>query len=235
VDLIARFAEDPSAAAIFLDIDGVLAPIVARPEDAAVPEETRQELRRLDERYELVACITGRPSVDAQRVVGVPELVYVGNHGLELDPAAPDWAARLAPFLAGLDWPRIEDKGIAASLHYRDRPDEEAARAELEEIAVQARAEGFVPRFGRKVLEILPPLRANKGSAVRHLLAAHDCRRALFAGDDTTDLDAFQALDGLELAVRLAVASSEGPTELRDAADVIVDGPEEVLAVLRRL
>ena len=235
MDLIARFAEDPSAAAIFLDIDGVLAPIVARPEDAAVPEETRQELRRLDERYELVACITGRPSVDAQRVVGVPELVYVGNHGLELDPAAPDWAARLAPFLAGLDWPRIEDKGIAASLHYRDRPDEEAARAELEEIAAQARAEGFVPRFGRKVLEILPPLRANKGSAVRHLLAAHGCRRALFAGDDATDLDGFQALDGLELAVRLAVASSEGPTELRDAADVIVDGPEEVLAVLRRL
>jgi trehalose 6-phosphate phosphatase len=235
VDLIARFAEDPSAAAIFLDVDGVLAPIVPRPEDATVPQETRHELRRLAARYDLVACVTGRPSEDAQRVVGVPELVYVGNHGLDLEPEAGDWAARLAPFLAGLDWPRIEDKGITASLHYRDRPDEEAARAELEEIAAQARAEGFVARFGRKVLEILPPLRANKGSAIRHLLAAHASRRGLFAGDDTTDLDGFQALDGLELAVRVAVVSGEGPTELRELADVTVDGPGELRALLQRL
>jgi trehalose 6-phosphate phosphatase len=235
VDLLARFAEDPSAAAVFLDVDGVLAPIVPRPEDAVVPDETRAQLRRLDERYDLVACISGRASEDAERVVGVPGLVYVGNHGLELEPEAPLWAARLAPFLAALDWPRIEDKGVTASLHYRERTDEDAARAQLEGVAARARAAGFVTRFGRKVLEILPPLQASKGTAVRHLLDTHGSRRALFAGDDTTDLDGFRALDGLELAVRVAVVSREGPTELQESADVTVDGPEELLAVLRRL
>jgi trehalose 6-phosphate phosphatase len=235
VDLLARLAEDPSAAALFLDVDGVLAPIVPRPQDARVPDETRDELKRLDERYELVACITGRGSEDAERIVGVPGLVYFGNHGLELDPEAPVWAGRLADFLAELDWPRIEDKGLSASLHYRDHPDEEAARGELEKIAAHARGAGFAARFGRKVLEILPPLEADKGTAVRKLLATRDIRRALYAGDDTTDLDGFRALDGLELAVRVAVASPEGPTALRESADLIVDGPGELLALLRRL
>ena len=235
MDLLARLAEDPSSAALFLDIDGVLAPIVARPQDARVPDDTREELRRLDDRYGLVACVSGRAGDDAERVVGVPGLVYVGNHGLELEPDAPLWAARLAPFLAGLEWPRIEDKGLTASLHYRDRPDEGAARAELEAIAARAREAGFVARFGRKVLEILPPLEADKGTAVRRLLANSGLERALYAGDDTTDLDGFRALDGLELAVRVAVVSPEGPAALRESADLEVEGPAELLAVLRRL
>jgi trehalose 6-phosphate phosphatase len=235
VDLLARLAEDPSSAAIFLDVDGVLAPIVPRPEDARVPDETREELRRLDRRYELVACISGRASEDAERVVGVAGLVYVGNHGLEVEPEAALWAARLASFLTGLDWPRIEDKGLTASLHYRDRPDEDTARAELETIAARARVAGFLARFGRKVLEILPPLEANKGTAVRQLLTAHGLRRALYAGDDTTDLDGFRALDGLEVAVRVAVVSREGPTELHESADLTVEGTAELLAVLRTL
>jgi trehalose 6-phosphate phosphatase len=235
VDLLARLAEDPSTAALFLDVDGVLAPIVPRPEDARVPDNTREELRRLAQRYDLVACISGRAAEDAKRVVGVPELVYAGNHGLELEPEAPAWSARLAPFLAKLDWPRIEDKGLTASLHYRDRPDEEAAHAALEEIAAQARAAGFVARFGRKVLEILPPLRANKGTAVRRLLETRGIERALYAGDDTTDLDGFRALDGLKLAVRIAVVSHEGPTALHESADLTVDGPGELLGILRRL
>jgi trehalose 6-phosphate phosphatase len=235
VDLLARLAEDPSTAALFVDVDGVLAPIVPRPEDARVPDDTREELQRLDSCYELVACISGRASDDAERVVGVPELVYAGNHGLELEPEAPKWSARLAPFLATVDWPHIEDKGLTASLHYRERPDADTALAELEAIATKARAAGFVARFGRKVLEILPPVQANKGTAVRRLLEMHGVERALYAGDDTTDLDGFKALDGLELAVRVAVVSREGPSALYESADLRVDGPEEFLAVLRRL
>jgi trehalose 6-phosphate phosphatase len=235
VDLLARLAEDPSAAALFLDIDGVLAPIVPRPQDARVPEETRDELRRLHQRYGLVACITGRTREDAERVVGVPELVYVGNHGLDGEPEAPLWAGRLASFVTGLDWPRIENKGLTASLHYRDRPDEDAARAELEQIAARARAAGFVARFGRKVLEFLPPLDANKGTAVRRLLELKGLRRALYAGDDTTDLDGFRALGGLDVAVRVAVVSHEGPSALYESADLTVDGAGEFFQVLQRL
>jgi trehalose 6-phosphate phosphatase len=235
VDLLARLAEDPKKAALFLDVDGVLAPIVPRPEDARVPDETREELRRLNGRYALVACISGRAGADAQRIVGIPELVYVGNHGLELDGEAAGWGERLQRFLAGVAWPATENKQLTASLHYRGAPDEGAARAALEDVKARAEREGFVARFGRKVLEVLPPLDAHKGTAVRQLLAERSLRRALYAGDDTTDLDGFRALDGLDVSVRIAVASAEGPAELRDAADLTVAGPQELLLVLRRL
>ncbi len=235
MDLVARLAEDPRRAAILLDVDGALAPIVPRPEDARVPPETQDELRRLHGRYALVACVSGRAGDDARRIVGVPELVYVGNHGLELEPESRVWGERLLRFLADVDWPDLEDKGLTASLHYRNAPDQDAARAELEEIADRARKAGFVARFGRKVLEILPPLEANKGTAVRRLLAERGVERALYAGDDTTDLDAFRALEPMEVGVRVAVASPEGPRELADAADVVVDGPPALLELLRRL
>lgn len=235
MDLLSRLAEDPQRAAILLDVDGALAPIVPRPEDARVPPETQSELRRLHERYALVACITGRSGEDARRVVGVPELVYVGNHGLELEPESAAWVERVREFLAQIDWPEVEDKGFSASFHYRNAPDESAARAAAEAIADGARDAGFTARFGRKVLEILPPIPANKGTAIGRLLEQHRLERALYAGDDTTDLDAFGALEALELGIRIAVASPEGPPALRDAADVVVNDPLELLELLRRL
>jgi len=235
VDLVARLAADPTRVALFFDVDGVLAPIVARPEDARVPEETRAELRRLDERYALVACISGRGGEEARRIVGVPELTYVGNHGLELDARAAGWGRRLQDFLDDVDWPATENKGLTASLHYRGSEDEDAARAALRDVKTRAERAGFVARFGRKVLEVLPPLDVHKGTAVRQLLAERDLSRALYAGDDTTDLDAFRALDGLDVSLRVAVTSEEGPAELREAADLTVERPEELLAILRRL
>jgi trehalose 6-phosphate phosphatase len=235
VTLVERLAENPSLAAVLLDVDGALAPIVPRPEDARVSEETRTELRRLHTRYALVACISGRAGADARAVVGVPELAYVGNHGLELDPEAGEWCARLRRFLADVEWAKLEDKGLSASLHYRDAQDEPAARADLELVAERARRAGFVARFGRKVLEVLPPLEADKGTAVRRLLAERGLRRALYAGDDTTDLDAFVAVGELELGVRDAVASVEGPPELVAQADLVVGSPAELTELLRRL
>jgi trehalose 6-phosphate phosphatase len=234
-DLLARLAEDPSQAGLFLDVDGVLAPIVARPEDARVPDETRVELRRLSGRYALVACISGRAGEDARRIVRVPELTYVGNHGLELEPEVEEWTARLHDFLTSVEWPRVEDKVLTAALHYRGAADEDVAHAELEQVAERARTAGFIARFGRKVLELVPPIEANKGTAIHRLLTEHQLTRALFAGDDTTDLDGFRALDGLDLAVRVAVSSDEGPAELRGAADLLVRSPQEFLVVLRRL
>ena len=95
-DLLARLAERPAEAAILLDVDGTLAPIVSRPDDAAVPEESRAVLSRLVQRYGLVACLSGRPGTDAARVVGVDGVRYVGEHGLELEPGAEEWADQLA-------------------------------------------------------------------------------------------------------------------------------------------
>ena len=186
-------------------------------------------------RYALVACISGRAGNDARRVVGVPELTYVGNHGLELEPSATEWAARLHVFLATVDWPHLEDKGLTAALHFRNVADETTTRAELDEIAARARQAGFVARYGRKVLELVPPLQANKGTAVRRLLDERGLGRALYAGDDTTDLDAFAALEQIELGIRVAVLSTEGPSELRSMADFALQSPADVLQLLRRL
>jgi trehalose 6-phosphate phosphatase len=234
VELLDRLAEDPPKAAILLDVDGVLAPIVPRPEDARVPDDIRTELHRLAGRYALVACVSGRAGTDAEAIVGVPGLTYVGNHGLELEPNADEWTERLEALLTGVDWPRVENKGLTASLHYRDM-DDITARRELDAIAERARCAGFVARYGRKVLELVPPLEANKGTAVRHLLGERRLRRALYAGDDTTDLDAFAALDPLELGVRVGVASTEGPAALRTAAQIVLPSQADVLPLLRQL
>jgi len=233
--LLERLAEAPSAAALLLDIDGTLAPIVARPDLAVVPDETRAELERLVRRYALVACVSGRTSEDAARVVGVPGIRYVGEHGLELDPAAAEWTERLTAFAATVRWPSEPGKRLTRAFHYRGAGDEQAALDVLRSVAERARAQGLRPRWGRKVLEIRPPLDTDKGTAVRALLGEASLRRALYAGDDATDLDAFRSLDGLDVAVRVAVVSDEGPSDLARAADLVVDGPAELLELLRRL
>jgi len=232
---VRRFAAEPERAAILLDVDGVLAPIVDVPHEAAVPEETRVELRRLHGRYALVACISGRPAADARRIVGLDELVYVGEHGLELVPEAAEWRDRLHRLSERVDWEDVERKPLTVTFHYRRAEDEAEALRLLEAVAARARAEGLVARFGRKVLELRPPLDAHKGTAVAHVLGEHGLGRALYAGDDSTDVDAFRALEGLELGVAVAVASPEGPLELRGAADLVVDSPAELLELLRSL
>ena len=234
--LLAPLLESPGRSAVVLDLDGVLAPIVRRPELAAVPEETRGELRRLAGRYLLVGCLSGRAGEDARRLLGVPGVEVVGNHGLELEPRAAAFAPAVARFRDTISWP-VEDKGLSLSYHYRDADDQCAAVLELEGVADRARAAGLVPRWGRKVLEIRPPVEADKGTAVRALLARTGATRGLYAGDDATDLDAFAGLAaaGLDYSLCVAVASDEGPRELRDAADLVVAGPAEFLDVLKAL
>jgi len=105
----------------------------------------------------------------------------------------------------------------------------------LDAIAETARRDGLVARYGRKVLEVLPPLGSHKGTAVRQLIEERGLKRALAAGDDTTDLDSFAALAGLEIAVRVAVASAEAPSALLHAADLVVGSTTEFLALLRKL
>jgi len=233
-DPLRLLAAEPERAAVLLDVDGTLAPIVARPQDAYVPEETRGELARLAGRYALVACVSGRPRSEVERMVGVAGVAVVGEHGLELAPEAAAWADRVAEFARGVDWP-AERKPLSVSFHFRRADDQDAARAYLTRVADAAEAEGLVPRWGRMVLEVRPPVAADKGTAVRTLVTRAGVRRALYAGDDRTDLDAFHGLDGLELGVRVAVGSAEAPPELLAAADLVVDGTDGVLGLLRRL
>jgi trehalose 6-phosphate phosphatase len=235
VDGLELLAADPARAALFLDVDGVLAPIAERPEDARVPPQTRRELERLASSYALVACVTGREAERALEIVGVDRIRYVGQHGLELEPDAGAWAARIHAFAAAQGWRQLETKPLTAAFHYRQAADREAARTRLEDVASLALEEGFRTKWGRYVLEIVPPVDASKGTAVRALLQESGLSRALYAGDDVTDLDGFRALDGLEAAVRVAVSSVEGPSELGRLADVVVGSTEAFLELLRQL
>jgi trehalose 6-phosphate phosphatase len=233
-DPIAGLTADPRSAAVLLDVDGTLAPIVPRPEDARIPDETRTELARLAGRYALVACVSGRPRTEVERLLELDGVAVVGEHGLELAPDAARWAEAVAAFADGVDWP-AERKPLSVSFHFRRADDVDAARAYLGLVAEAAEREGLVPRFGRMVLEVRPPVAADKGTAVRALVTRAGVDRALYAGDDTTDLDAFRGLDGLAVSVRVAVGSRESPPALLDAADLVVEGTAGVLALLRRL
>jgi len=256
--LIAPFGDAPAESAVLLDVDGTLAPIVEDPADAMVPAATREALRSLVSGFGLVACISGRRAVEARRLVGVDELTYAGNHGLELlrpgedapslDPALGGRGAAARDFLSELgadSWRgaglRLEDKGPIQALHWRGATDEAAAERRAREIASRASRVGLEARWGRKVLELRPGSGVDKGTAVRRLLDGRGLTMALFAGDDRTDLDAFRALRSLaasgELrrAVCIGVASSEAPGELAQRADALVAGPDELAELLRAI
>jgi len=155
-------------------------------------------------------------------------------HGLELEPEADAWRGAIRGFADTVDWP-VENKGLTLSFHYRGVADEGAAEEFLLEVAERARTAGLRPRFGRKVLEVRPPIDASKGTAVQALLEQRRLRRALYAGDDATDLDAFHVLGELDLGVRVGVASPESPRGIRELADVVVRTPAELLDLLRTL
>lgn len=257
--LLEPFLAAPERCAVLMDVDGTLAPIVDRPEDAAVPEVTTGILAELAARYALVACVTGRRALEARRMVGVPELVYVGNQGFELlrpgedvprlDPAAAPGGDRARKFLAGLDpqkferlGVRREDKGPIQVLHWRGASDEDEAEALVAAIAELAGHAGLIPLWGRKVLDLRPVAGIDKGSAVHRLMVEHaPLEAAIFAGDDRTDLDAFRALGRLAgtarlgSAVRLGVFTEESPAEIESEADMVVTGTEGVLEILKAL
>ena len=257
-ELLAPVRSNPDRSAILTDIDGTIAPIVERPEDASVPEATRELLRELAARYALVACLSGRSALDARRVVGLDQLAYSGNHGFELllpgdleprpDPSLDGHDQDAATFVAGLDQGdleragiRTEDKGAIVALHWRGAENEGEAESLAREIASEAEWQGLVAHHGRKVLEIRPNVAINKGIAVAALIPARPVTAAFYGGDDRTDVDAFAALrtlhdDGeLEGVICVAVGSEEAPPEVAASADLTVAGVAGYAEVLRAL
>jgi trehalose 6-phosphate phosphatase len=244
---------DRGRAAVLLDLDGTLAPIVPRPEDSAIPERSRAALERIASGYGLTAVITGRPGLVARRIVGLEGIAYAGNHGFELlrpGAAEPEPSAALAGheddarrFLAGTDLGelRSEDKGPIVALHLRGAADSDLAERHARSIAAAAEAEGLIAHGGRMVPEIRPPVAVDKGVAVEALLAGAGLTAALYAGDDRTDLDAFRSLarlrdrGELERIVRVGVSSDEGPAEIADECDVVAPGAGSIPDLLEAL
>jgi trehalose 6-phosphate phosphatase len=257
-ELLAPLRGQPSRCALLFDVDGTLAPIVDDPNGAAVPAATRELLAELERRYALIACLSGRRAAAARRVVGVNSITYVGNHGLEhLAPGSElpeiaEEAAEFAPAVrsfassaytgelreAGV---RIEDKDSIWSFHWREAPDEVLAREQLEAVAKAAIAAGLAAHWGRKVLEIRPPVAVDKGTAVERVIERAQVSGALYGGDDRTDVDAFRKLRELGSsgvlahAVCVGIGSDEGPAAIVDEADLVVEGPEGFRKLLATL
>lgn len=257
-ELLRPLKADPARAAILLDIDGVLAPIVEHPDDAHVPESTRRPLIEIAKRYGVVACVSGRRASDARRVVSLGSIAYLGSHGSEvlrpgtiapeIDRELQAWSRRVQDFareafsedLRKLRV-RMEDKEAIAALHWRGVPDDEGAHAAVADVARAAEAAGYTVHWGKKVLEIRPPVRIDKGAGIVGLLRDTELAAAVYVGDDMTDLDAFRGLSELvEMgrlgqALRVGVASDDVPPALVAEADVMVDGPRGVRELLQAL
>ncbi|GAA1920268.1 trehalose-phosphatase [Nocardioides lentus] len=261
---LVRAGED---ALVCLDFDGVLAPIVEDPAAAHVHPDAAEVLLALAEEVRAVAVVTGRPARQALALGGLEELGAAmeargrtlhlrGQYGNEqwssdtgrvVSPRPPAgltaFSAELPDVLAAADAREafVEDKGLAVGVHTRRLPDPAGALEALREpVAALAARHDLVVEPGRHVLEVRAH-GADKGAAVRELVAMTGASAVLFAGDDLGDLAAFEEVARLRSggAEGLLVASvsdaADAVTALTDRADVVVDGPAGVLALLREL
>src|SRR5581483_4757720 len=247
------FAQRP--AGLFADVDGTISRLTSRPMDASVTAEARDALRRLAADLEVVAVVTGRAVTRARRIVGVPEIGYVGNHGLEwwhdgqvvthpgAAAARPTLDAALRAVRASVPDPGlvVEDKGVSVAIHYRLSAQPEKTGGALP-AALRPYAESAALRLieGGLVVNLLPGVAVDKGEAVLRLTDEHGLRSVAFFGDDITDLDAFRALRrlrerGTAHTLSVGVLSAEGPPQIREEADLLLDGVGEVEQVLAAL
>jgi trehalose 6-phosphate phosphatase len=236
------FRERAGSAGVLCDFDGSLSAIVAHPHLAVPAPGAREALTALVPIYKVVAVVTGRRAEDVAERLAVPGLRYEGLYGMQ--EAAPELLFALLPRVeaaaAAVPEAWVEDKGVSIAVHYRQAPDPARSRialiATLEPVAADA---GMELVEGKMVLELVPADRPMKGGAVERVIGESSLDAALFAGDDVADLDAFSALDrraasGL-VAVKVAVRGPETPAPLLEAADLRVEGPEGLVALLRDL
>jgi trehalose 6-phosphate phosphatase len=240
---------------IALDFDGTLAPIVADPAAARATPETTAVLGRLAGLAGTVAIITGRPAADAAAFAGLTaaaNVLVLGHYGRQRwergrlsGPAAPPGLAVARAELAGVlsaagaghgTW--VEDKGDALAVHTRRTAQPSAEFERLASpLAALAERTGLIVEPGRLVLELRPP-GADKGKAIVELAAARLPAAILFCGDDLGDKPAFAAVGDLRAAgtpALLVCSGSAEVPELAGYADLVVDGPGGVAALLASL
>jgi trehalose-phosphatase len=210
-----RLLNRPSSVLVGLDFDGTLTPIASSPEKVWLDSKVRQMLRRLAASQKCtLAIVSGRNRQELQALVGVPDIYYAGNHGLEIsgpgalyiEPAAVSCDANLRKLadsltekLRGVPGTVVENKGLTISVHYRNT--DPAAHDDVKRIVHGQLANAdhpFILTAGKMVHDIRPRTNWNKGSAllwIKDQLGWAD-GTVIFVGDDVTDEDAFVALTG---------------------------------------
>jgi trehalose 6-phosphate phosphatase len=251
---LARQALDPAPAGLLTDLDGTLAPIVADPHAARPLPQAVTALLALSAQLTVVAVVTGRPSLEARRMLGTDRLPIFGNHGLErLEAGATAattsahlaWAvaavARVSarvPELAGV-W--VEHKGLSATYHYRNAPDRAEARERLLAELGDVSGDGLTVRPGRMSVELRPAGAGDKGTALAELVGRYGLRGLVVLGDDVTDLDMFRAVAEARAAGRLSATilavggAGEVPESVAGAADVVLADPAAAARLLSAL
>ena len=209
--------------------------------------------------FDLVAAVSGRTAIDARRMVGLPGLLYIGNHGLEhlseddmtvhVRPEAEPWIRAINHVLASIQAPLtgrfpglvIERKGVTATIHLRgvEHP-QEAEDAVYKAVTDSARADGLYVTRGKMVVELRPPLEIDKGVSIESFIRTRGLRGAFYLGDDQTDIDAFHTLrrltaDGVCQGVAVAVLHGEAPAQLATEADMSLPSAEAAPGFLRWL
>lgn len=243
-DTLRRLVETPRFGLI-TDVDGTISPIVANPDDARVTVRSRELLEKLGQELPLVAVISGRAAADVQTRVGLPHVLYIGNHGLEkwvVDRAEAEAVPEVAVYRPALEnaiealrpqllpGMRLEDKAWTLSLHYRQTADPSAAALEYRPIVTRVAIEnGLKVSEGRMVFELRPPIEINKGTALSTLATNYELDAVLFIGDDTTDVDAFIEAQTMRAqgdcqAYAVGVLSDSTPEPVRENADLFVEG-----------
>jgi trehalose 6-phosphate phosphatase len=247
---VAPLRDRPTEAALFLDYDGTLAPIVGDPAGARPLPGVPGLLARLACRLAVVAVVSGRPLSYLEGALGRPAGVHLaGLYGIEevggdgvlrRDAAAEEWRGAVEDATAALlhDAPpgvEVEPKGLAVTVHWRRAPGEAATAREA--VAAAAVSTGLVAQPGRMSIELRPPVHSDKGTVVLRLGAGHAVVGCF--GDDLGDLPAFEAVSALGRAgattVTVAVSDAESPPEVVAAADVVVQGPKEAVALLEAI
>ncbi len=237
---------------LLLDFDGTLAPIVDRPELAAIPGRTRAALDRLLAAPGVqAAVVSGRGMADARERAGIPGIAYAGNHGMEIEgpglrrvhpealgarPELEAVASAMVPALAEVPGAFLEDKGLTLSVHYRLAPSHEGERVRETVRAAVAGRPGLRLTEGKMVLEVRPRVEWDKGRAVLFLLdhlRPPESAPVLYLGDDATDEDAFRALAGRVGAGEGILVAESPPRDT--AARAYVRTPEEVGALFKAL
>jgi trehalose 6-phosphate phosphatase len=257
---LAASALSLAPAAVLTDLDGTLAPIVRDPSTVRLADGAADALASLARRIAVVGVVTGRTATDARRLVGLRQLLVAGNHGVEwLEPGSDEPVA--APHLAdvpgvlqlllahvpALPGIRIDDKGLSATVHYRNTPDPAAAREAVLAALSGALADGVGAqtgielREGRMSVELRPAQAGDKGTAVATVAERFGLRGLVVLGDDLTDLDMFRQAarlrdqGQLQAAIVAVAGDGEVPAQVAAAADATLDGPAAVVRLLSEL